>query len=321
MVDDIEQNTELLSLLLSRDQHIVTKASNGLEAIDIFEKQDFDVILMDIHMPECDGIEATIKIRKIEKQRQLKYTPIIALTASVLQQDKLTAKKAGMNGFANKPVDINQLNQEIAQVLGLGLAKEIVISQTDPGAQHIDFEKGLALWGSRCKQLTEITKFTNDTDKRFETLLNEPLSDIKDIDSLIHTLKGVAGNLGLSTLMKLLASLEQATDANIDGILSAIKNELAVITKLLASNVCKKPDNAVEETDTLSITEIKALCEQLYEDAKNAELNDDLLTQLQRNPAAQFKENIADIADAFDEFDFDAAEVKLETLLEKLTHE
>ena len=321
VVDDIEQNTELLSLLLSRDQHIVTKASNGLEAIDIFEKQDFDVILMDIHMPECDGIEATIKIRKIEKQRQLKYTPIIALTASVLQQDKLTAKKAGMNGFANKPVDINQLNQEIAQVLGLGLAKEIVISQTDPSAQHIDFEKGLALWGSRCKQLTEITKFTNDTDKRFETLLNEPLSDIKDIDSLIHTLKGVAGNLGLSTLMKLLASLEQATDANIDGILSAIKNELAVITKLLASSVCKKPDNTVEETDTLSITEIKALCKQLYQDAKNAELNDDLLTQLQRSPAAQFKENIADIADAFDEFDFDAAEVKLETLLEKLTHE
>ena len=90
-------------------------------------------------MPECDGIEATIKIRALEQLKQIKFTPIIALTASVLQQDKLTAKNAGMNGFANKPVDINQLNQEIALVLGLGLAKETLIAQTDPDAKHIDF--------------------------------------------------------------------------------------------------------------------------------------------------------------------------------------
>ncbi|GAA61894.1 two-component member protein [Pseudoalteromonas sp. BSi20652] len=322
VVDDIEQNTELLSLLLSRDQHSVTKANNGLEAISIFEKQDFDVILMDIHMPECDGIEATIKIRKIEKLRQLKYTPIIALTASVLQQDKLTAKKAGMNGFANKPVDINQLNQEIAQVLGLGLAKEAAMPQTDPDAKHIDFEKGLALWGSKCKQLTQISKFINDSDKRFYSLLNEPLSDVKNLDGLIHTLKGVAGNLGLSTLMKLLASLEQATDANINEVVDAVKIELSVITQLLASIECTASDsNTTEDTNALSINEIRALCEQLYEDAKNAELNDEFLTQLQRRTTSQFKNNITEIADAFDEFDFDTAEVKLSTLLEKLTHE
>ena len=157
VVDDIEQNTELLFLLLSRDQHTVTKASNGLEAIDKFKKQHFDLILMDIHMPECDGIEATLKIRELEKQKQLKATPIIALTASVLQQDKRTARKAGMNGFANKPIDIHQLNQEIAQVLGLDLAEYINVSQLVSDAQNIDFNKGLALWGSKSKQLKEIS--------------------------------------------------------------------------------------------------------------------------------------------------------------------
>ena len=54
-----------------------------------------------------------------------------------LQQDKRTARKAGMNGFANKPIDIHQLNQEIAQVLGLDLAEDINVAQLDSDAQHI----------------------------------------------------------------------------------------------------------------------------------------------------------------------------------------
>ncbi|MDO6637963.1 MHYT domain-containing protein [Pseudoalteromonas carrageenovora] len=322
VVDDIEQNTELLSILLSRDQHLVTKASNGLEAVEVFEQQDFDVILMDIHMPECDGIQATQKIRIIEKQRQLKYTPIIALTASVLQQDKLTAKKAGMNGFANKPVDINQLNQEIAQVLGLGIAKEMVISQNDPESQHIDFDKGLTLWGSKCKQLTEIKKFINDNNKRFEVLFTEKLSNIKDVHSLIHTLKGVAGNLGLTTLMKLLASLEQQqTDELLISTLEDIKNELAVISKLLDNNDCPEPEKPQSNTDknTLSTAEIETLCKTLSQDAQNAELNDDLLAKLQRNVPANLQDEVNEIVDAFDEFDFDSAQTKLEDLLKNLT--
>ncbi|TMP03348.1 two-component system sensor histidine kinase/response regulator [Pseudoalteromonas sp. S3178] len=322
VVDDIEQNTELLSILLSRDQHLVTKASNGLEAVEVFEQQDFDVILMDIHMPECDGIQATQKIRIIEKQRQLKYTPIIALTASVLQQDKLTAKKAGMNGFANKPVDINQLNQEIAQVLGLGIAKEMVISQNDPESQHIDFDKGLTLWGSKCKQLTEIKKFINDNNKRFEVLFTEKLSNIKDVHSLIHTLKGVAGNLGLTTLMKLLASLEQQqTDELLISTLENIKNELAVISKLLDNNDCPEPEKPQSNTDenTLSTAEIETLCKTLSQDAQNAELNDDLLAKLQRNVSANLQDEVNEIVDAFDDFDFDSAQTMLENLLKNLT--
>ncbi|MBB1385170.1 PAS domain S-box protein [Pseudoalteromonas sp. SG45-5] len=318
-VDDIEQNRELLSLLLSRDQHTVIKANNGFEAISMFEQQDFDVILMDIHMPECDGIEATLKIREIEKQRQLKYTPIIALTASVLQQDKLTAKKSGMNGFTNKPIDINQLNQEIAQVLGLGLAKELVIAQTDPDAKHIDFEKGLALWGSKCKQLTEITKFTNENSNKFAALINNPLTDINNSKSLIHTLKGVAGNLGLITLMKLLNDLENAENTEINNILNAIEEELDIIVQLLANNVCKRPKNSVKNSRILSFSELKTLCEVLHKYAFNAELNDKLIDQLIHNSDTQFTDEVESISTAFDEFDFDTAQTKLEALQKKLS--
>ena len=320
VVDDIEQNTELLSLLLSRDHHVVTKASNGLEAIDTFKQHDFDVILMDIHMPECDGIEASIKIREIEKQQQLKNIPIIALTASVLQQDKLLAKKAGMNGFANKPIDINQLNQEIAQVLGLGVSKEIEIAQTDPNAKHIDFKKGLALWGSKCKQLTEITKFIKDNDKRFDTLINEPQLNTQNSYSLIHTLKGIAGNLGLIALMRLLSNLEQAIKQgeDVDNILQSIKAELSVISQLLTTKECDQTDKPESKNNVVSIDELTQLCEALYDSAQNAELNDNALTNLQTFSGEPFSDDIAAIADAFDEFDFENAILKLDELLKKL---
>ncbi|WP_273048666.1 MHYT domain-containing protein [Pseudoalteromonas sp.] len=319
VVDDIEQNTELLSLLLSRDKHTVVTASNGLEAVSIFKEQNFDVILMDIHMPECDGIEATLKIRELEKRRQLKYTPIIALTASVLQQDKLTAKKSGMNGFTNKPIDINQLNQEIAQVLGLSLVKEIAVAHTDHNTNHIDFKKGLALWGSKCRQLTEITKFMNDSGKKFKVLLNEPLSDVSNFKNLVHTLKGVAGNLGLITLMELLDNLEYAEDTKVSSTLSAIKEELAIIVQLLAKNVCKQPKNSIDENiSILSVLELKALCEVLYQYAQNAELNDELIAQLLLNSDIQFADEVKSIITAFDEFNFSTAQEQLKSLLKKL---
>ena len=320
VVDDIEQNTELLSLLLSRDHHAVTKASNGFEAIATFQQHDFDVILMDIHMPECDGIEASMRIRELEKQKKLKNTPIIALTASVLQQDKLSAKKAGMNGFANKPIDINQLNQEIAQVLGLGVSKEIEIAQTDPNAKHIDFKKGLALWGSKSKQLTEITKFTNDSDNRFELLLNEPQLNSQSSYSLIHTLKGISGNLGLIALMKLLSNLEQAIKQgdSVDDILKAIKAELVIISKLLTFKKTEPLSNPENNQTVISNTELKLLCETLIESAINAEFNDTALSGLQSCSNGSLVSNIKAITDAFDEFDFDNAQVKLNELLKKL---
>lgn len=324
VVDDIEQNTELLSLLLSRDLHTVTTASNGLHAIAAFKQQDFDVILMDVHMPECDGIEATVKIRQIEQQKHIKFTPIIALTASVLQQDKLTAKNAGMNGFVNKPVDINHLNQEIALVLGLGLAKETLIAQTDPEAKHIDFKKGLALWGTKCKQLTEICKFINNANEKFNALLTLQAEDIKNQQGLIHSLKGVAGNLGLTTLMSWLTRLETANNSEVNDILLAIADELAIIKQLLATNKCAQPNkfatlvNEVPVSE-LSMTELQEICNRLFIDAQNAELNDELLAKLQGHVSAAWQVEVAEIANAFDEFDFDDAHAKLAHLLAKLT--
>ncbi|MFY8326213.1 MHYT domain-containing protein [Pseudoalteromonas sp. ZZD1] len=323
VVDDIEQNVELLRLLLSRDEHKVSTASNGFEALEIFEQQDFDVILMDIHMPECDGITATQKIREIEQHRQLKNTPIIALTASVLQQDKLTAKKAGMNGFANKPVDINQLNQEISQVLGYGLKKEVLIEQSDPQAKHIDFKKGKQLWGSKCKQINEIQRFIDEQHTLCTALFAHGLSALNDAQGKLHTLKGLAGNLGLPTMMSLFSELEKASSQEQqEKVIAQLEVELTAVSLLLAEKTltCVPSVNKHESQDApaMSATEFKALCEQLYIDAENAELNDELLATIVTNAPTNYKNDIDNVVECFEQFDFDTAQSNLESLISLL---
>ena len=323
VVDDIEQNVELLQLLLARDNHIISTASNGFEALDTFEKHDFDVILMDIHMPQCDGISATQKIREIEQQRQLKNTPIIALTASVLQQDKLTAKKAGMNGFANKPVDINQLNQEISQVLGLGLKKAVLIEQSAPKAKHIDFKKGSQLWGSKCKQLTQIQRFVDEQKILCDTLFSGGVNALSDPQSSLHTLKGLTGNLGLPTMMKLFSALEKAPSAQQQAeIIAQLQTELSSVNVLLRENTlaCKPAtlEDNEQKTQLISITEFKTLCEQLHQHAENAELNDELLTTIKTHAPLNYQSDIDDIIELFDQFDFYAAQANLESLISLL---
>jgi CheY-like chemotaxis protein len=77
------------------------------------------VVLMDVQMPEVDGLEATRQLRAQEARSGQPPTPVIALTASVLSQDRKDAEAAGMNGFAVKPLDMASLRQEIARVTGL----------------------------------------------------------------------------------------------------------------------------------------------------------------------------------------------------------
>lgn len=83
-----------------------TPAKNGAEAVALVQQQPFDLVLMDMHMPEMDGLQATRLIRQMPDQRDL---PIVAMTASVLQEEKDACMAAGMNGHLSKPVDTQAL--------------------------------------------------------------------------------------------------------------------------------------------------------------------------------------------------------------------
>ena len=111
LVEDNEMNMEIAEFVLQNEGAVVTKAWNGQEAVEIFEKSrpdEFDVILMDIMMPVMNGYEATKRIRSLERE-DAKEIPIIAMTANAFTEDRLTAKEAGMNEHIAKPVDAELL--------------------------------------------------------------------------------------------------------------------------------------------------------------------------------------------------------------------
>jgi CheY-like chemotaxis protein len=117
LVEDTAINQTLVTILLSRMGYEVLLANNGIEALEAFSSQKFDLILMDIQMPEMGGIEATEFIRIKEGASQLRRTPIIAVTANALKGDRERYLAAGMDGYVSKPIAIDALRNEIKIVM------------------------------------------------------------------------------------------------------------------------------------------------------------------------------------------------------------
>jgi signal transduction histidine kinase/ligand-binding sensor domain-containing protein/CheY-like chemotaxis protein len=118
LAEDHVVNTKLATRLLEKQGHTVEVASNGLEAVSALERADFDLVLMDIQMPEMDGISATVAIR--EKERKTgNHLPIIAVTAHAMKGDKERCFDAGMDGYITKPIQVPELLAAIEQVMSL----------------------------------------------------------------------------------------------------------------------------------------------------------------------------------------------------------
>jgi signal transduction histidine kinase/ActR/RegA family two-component response regulator len=104
LAEDNIVNQRLVLRLLEKRGHRVTLAGTGHEAVAAAEREEFDLILMDVQMPEMDGLEATIHIRKRERAAGI-HTPIVALTAYTMKGDRERCLDAGMDSYVNKPID------------------------------------------------------------------------------------------------------------------------------------------------------------------------------------------------------------------------
>lgn len=116
LVEDNEINLEIATIMLQDLGLIVTPAQNGKEALDIFEQSDthtFDYIFMDVMMPVMDGLEATRRIRSLNRE-DAKTTPIIALSANAFEDDIKECLDAGMNAHVAKPIDVHALKEELS---------------------------------------------------------------------------------------------------------------------------------------------------------------------------------------------------------------
>jgi CheY-like chemotaxis protein len=108
IAEDNFSSLKLLTRLLERWGQQVTLAVNGREAVILFEKDTFDLVLLDIQMPEMDGFEVTAAIREMETKSG-RHTPIIALTAHALAGQREQCLTRGMDGFVTKPIEPRKL--------------------------------------------------------------------------------------------------------------------------------------------------------------------------------------------------------------------
>jgi PAS domain S-box-containing protein len=126
LAEDNAVNQTLALRLLEKRGYIVSIACNGREAVAALEKETFDVVLMDIQMPEMDGFEATATIRERERPTG-RHTPIVAMTAHALKGDEERCLSAGMDAYISKPIRTNELFSTIKKVLGKNSESAVAI--------------------------------------------------------------------------------------------------------------------------------------------------------------------------------------------------
>jgi CheY-like chemotaxis protein len=114
VAEDNDINREILITMLKNSGCRILKAVNGLEAVQVSETEPYDIILMDVQMPEMDGIAATRAIRAREAEWGLPRKPILALTANALADDKENCLNAGMDDYLTKPF----MRRQILELLG-----------------------------------------------------------------------------------------------------------------------------------------------------------------------------------------------------------
>jgi len=110
VAEDNRMNQKVIKFLLEQQGADCTFAKNGLEAVELYKILDFDMIFMDIYMPDMDGYQATKAIKETDKYALLN-TPIIAVSASAFEEDIETAKRAGINDFLAKPIEVSKLKE------------------------------------------------------------------------------------------------------------------------------------------------------------------------------------------------------------------
>ena len=121
IAEDVKMNALLLKSFLTTllKEPDLSFAENGKIAVNLAREQEFHIIFMDVQMPEVDGIEATKEIRQIQKEQGL-HTPIIALTAGVIKEERDACIEAGMDGFIGKPVSMEVLKNALKEFCSYG---------------------------------------------------------------------------------------------------------------------------------------------------------------------------------------------------------
>jgi CheY-like chemotaxis protein len=245
LAEDIEENIILAQTRLEEQQHKVTVVKNGREAVAAFQLQHFDLILMDVNMPDMDGMEATRQIRELEKNRSEKIA-IIAMTASIMADERKKYAQMGIDATVGKPIDFYELFATMEQVVadGVGVAIETLptaspapVNRELPTLKGIDVATALQRWRTMSAYQRGLTLFLdNYSDLAAQLLPWLAEQRFEKITELNHTLKGVSGSLAMPAMFRLTELIEfalreqRAEELNI------------LLPDLIAAVECLKPE-------------------------------------------------------------------------------
>ena len=230
-IENLSTRIDNISILLVEDNYLnrmiaqntlqyynckVTEAENGKEALEILKNEKFDIILMDVQMPQMGGIEATEIIRK---ELQLS-TPIIAFTANAFKTEMDKCKKAGMNDYVTKPFDEDVFIETIAKhtlnkksLIPNSVAKQTFSSQK---LYNLASLNKLSRGNNEfvIKMINIFVEQTADTIEKSATAIN--LNNFVEASQLIHKIKPSIESLGITTLIKQITLLEKLTKETSD---------------------------------------------------------------------------------------------------------
>ena len=238
LAEDNEMNQKVAVGILEREGHSVTVAGNGREALEYIEREPFDVVLMDVQMPEMDGMEATGEIRRRERETGIRL-PVIGLTAHAMSGDRERCLAAGMDDYVTKPIDKTHLFAAFAQLHAGRVAAPPPPPQTEPPSTPIlnaeELWKRLDNDVELFEQVREIFLGTNPG------LLEKIRAavDRAEAEALVgpaHELKGMVGNLAAAAVFELAKKLEfMGRQADLSGATEACDQLASAVDDLSAA--------------------------------------------------------------------------------------
>ncbi len=214
LVEDNITNQKVAVEMLKKLGLYADAAANGLEAIQSLQARDYDMVLMDVQMPEMDGLEATQHIRFGKTPVRNPKIPIIAMTAHAMQGDKEKCLRAGMDDYLSKPVTAKSLSEMLAKWLSGSTTTESPDAPRSSAPPLEIFDRAdftERMMGDEAIAQQVINVFLEDIPRQIASLKNAVAqSDMETIELIAHSIKGAAANIGSRQLLELAAEIEAA---------------------------------------------------------------------------------------------------------------
>lgn len=263
LAEDNLLNQQIARELLEEFGVLVEVANNGHEAIELLQKTTFDCVLMDVRMPEMDGIEATQRIRSDPRFRDL---PIVAMTANARTEDREECLAAGMTNFISKPVEPAQFFRILLKSLQLPQLPSVTVDppkmpkmpkmlEKVASAQEstvlsgeIDMQVVAALGRHNPEKIRRfLDLFLKSTASGVQQILAaEAAGDVVSLAQVSHRLKASAASMGAVRLAALMQQLEFAAKRDDHGESSRLAHEIAGVWQLIETELstCLGEDSA-----------------------------------------------------------------------------